>query len=216
MDALLLPSHTVTAGCIAYQVGTIMTTNSLNKPAALTRSAKINAAKQELNNETLLALAATTGKKADRANAADAALSIISKLLTGQAAGGNREQAVLVLRACMGLEAAAFDNAFARFSGSLSDVAALGIWAKPHQAALSMLTQREEDARKLGIWIDAQARFEREGKALRKAADAANADKVAARAKAFLDTVAPYIDRAQAKLAEIAARKAAQAETAEA
>jgi uncharacterized FlgJ-related protein len=48
------------------------------------------------------------------------------------------------------------------------------------------------------------------------AADAANADKVAQRAKAFLDTVAPYIERAQAKLAEIAARKAAQAETAEA
>jgi hypothetical protein len=130
-----------------------MTTNSLNKPAALTRSAKINAAKQELNNETLLALAATTGKKADRANAADAAMSIIAKLLTGQAAGGNREQAVLVLRACMGLEAAAFDNAFAHFSGSLSDVASLGIWAKPHQAALTLLTQREEAARKLGVWI---------------------------------------------------------------
>lgn len=189
-----------------------MTTNSLNKPIPLTRSAKINAAKRELSNDNLLALAAVTGKKADRANASDAALSIVAKLLTGQAAGGNRKQAVMVLRACMGLEQACFDNAWEHFSGSLSDVAALGIWARPHQAALSLLTHREEAARKLGVWIDSQARFEREGKALRKAADAANADKVAAKAAAFISSVAPYIERAQARLDEIAARKASQAE----
>ena len=188
-----------------------MTTNSLNKPIPLTRSQKLNAAKQELNNETLLALAAATGKKADRANAADAAMSIIAKLLTGQAAGGNREQAVIVLRACMGLEQACFDNAFAHFSGSLSDVASLGMWAKPHQAALSLLTHREEAARKLGVFIDAAARFEREGKALRRAADAESAEKTAAKAKAFLETVAPYIERAQKRVEEIAAREAVEA-----
>jgi Flp pilus assembly protein TadD len=167
----------------------------------LTRSQKITAAKTEsLTGEQKMALAAITGKKGDRAVAANDAMQVVTKLLTGQAAGGNRAGAVLVLRACMGLEQGCFDSAFDTFKGSLNDTASLSQWRKPFIAALTILAQREESARQIGVWAEASSRFEKERKALEKARDAKNAPKVAEKAAAFVDRITPLIERAEERL----------------
>ena len=168
----------------------------------LTRSQQIKANKANtLDDSTKLAVAALTGRKMDREVARDAALSQVVKLLTGQAAGGNREAAVLALRACMGLEGAPFDTAFATFKGSLTDVANLAKWQRPFTAARACLAEREAAARALNIWAEAAPRFERERKLIDRAADAKNAEKVEAKAAAFLESVAEYVERAAEKLA---------------
>ena len=172
----------------------------------LTRSQQIKDRKvNTLDDSTKLAVAAITGRKMDREVARDAALGQVAKLLTGQAAGGNREAAVLALRACMGLEGAPFDAAFTSFKGSLTDVAGLAQWAKPFTAARRCLAEREAAARALNIWAEAAPRFERERKLIDRAADAKNAEKVEAKAATFLESVAEYVDRASAKLAAQAA-----------
>ena len=172
----------------------------------LTRSQQIKANKvSTLDDASKMAVAALTGRKMDREVARDAALSQVVKLLTGQAAGGNREAAVLALRACMGLEGAPFDAAFSTFKGSLTDVANLAKWQRPFTAARACLAEREAAARALNIWAEAAPRFERERKLIDRAADAKNADKVEAKAAAFLQSVAEYVDRASAKLAAKAA-----------
>ena len=172
----------------------------------LTRSQQIKANKANaLDDRTKLAVAALTGRKMDREVARDAALSQVVKLLTGQAAGGNREAAVLALRACMGLEGAPFDAAFANFKGSLTDVANLAKWQRPFTAARACLAEREAAARALNIWAEAAPRFERERKLIDRAADAKNAEKVEAKAAAFLESVAEYVERAAEKLAAKAA-----------
>lgn len=177
--------------------------------ATLTRTQKIREAKVGMSDESKLATAAITGKKMDREVASDAAMKIVSKLLTGQAAGGNREESVLVLRACLGLEQGVFDSAFAQFKGSLTDVASLGKWAKPFSHATMTLNEREESARKIGLWGEVAVKVEKERKALEKARDAKNAPKLEQKAAAFLNTIRPFIDRAEEKLAQ-SARRAAQ------
>ena len=167
----------------------------------LTRAQKIIAAKTEnLSDTEKMAVASVTGKKGDRAVAADAAMAVITKLLTGQAAGGNRAGAVLVLRACMGLEQGCFDSAFETFKGSLHDTASLGQWRKPFLASLTILAQREESARQIGVWAEASSRFDKERKALEKARDAKNATKVAEKAAAFVDRITALIERAEERL----------------
>lgn len=172
----------------------------------LTRSQQLKINKvNTLDDASKLAVAALTGRKMDREVARDAALGQVVKLLTGQAAGGNREAAVLTLRACMGLEGAPFDAAFAAFRGSLTDVAGLAQWAKPFTAARRCLAEREAAARAMNIWAEAAPRFERERKLIDRAADAKNAEKVEAKAAAFIQSVAEYVDRAAEKLAVKAA-----------
>ena len=172
----------------------------------LTRSQQIKANKvSTLDDASKMAVAALTGRKMDREVARDAALSQVVKLLTGQAAGGNREAAVLALRACMGLEGAPFDAAFSTFKGSLTDVANLAKWQRPFTAARACLAEREAAARALNIWAEAAPRFERERKLIDRAADAKNAEKVEAKATAFLQSVADYVDRAAEKRAAKAA-----------
>ena len=189
-----------------------MTTNSLNNPPKITRTQALKAEKaQKLGAHDLLAVASLTGKKSDRENAKDVALGIVAKLLTGQAAGGNREAAVLALRACMGLEQAVFDSAWKGFSGSLADVAALGQWARPFLAARSILAQREEAARKAGLWAENAHKFDKERTSLDRAEGAKGAPKLAEKCRAFVTDIAPYIERAAEKLAA----RVAVAETAE-
>lgn len=167
----------------------------------ITRSQKIIAAKTETLTDTeKMAVASVTGKKGDRAVAADAAMAVITKLLTGQAAGGNRAGAVLVLRACMGLEQGCFDSAFETFKGSLADTASLSQWRKPFLAGLTILAQREESARQIGVWAEASSRFDKERKSLEKARDAKNAPKVAEKAAAFVDRITALIERAEERL----------------
>lgn len=177
----------------------------------LTRTQFLKNEKQEnLTGTGLMAVAALTGRKADRELARDHALGEVTKLLTGQAAGGNRKGAVLALRACMGLEGAVYDSMFEHFKGSLSDVAALGMLADPVAAARVQIDSREAAAREIGVLGEVQGRFEKERKALTKARDAAGYPKLCQKVQAFLADVAPLIQRAQEKLAE----KARQAETA--
>lgn len=180
----------------------------------LTRTQKINASKTaELTSEQKMAVAAITGKKGDRAVAADDALQVVSKLLTGQAAGGNRAGAVLVFRACLGLEQGCFDSAFETFKGSLNETASLGQWRKPFSAAITILNSREEAARKIGVWAEASVRFDKERKALDKAREAKNAPKIEEKAALFLDRIQPLIDRAEEKARQAAQRAAEAPET---
>lgn len=158
--------------------------------------------RENWSDKDAMAVAALTGRKADREIARDAAMAQVTKLLTGQAGGTNRKGAILALRAVAGLEATAYDGLFEHFTGSLSDVAALGGLADPCRMARRILADREQAARNLGVWSDASPRFEREEKALTRAAGAAGYTKTCEKVRAFVEAIRPHIERATAKLAE--------------
>lgn len=169
--------------------------------------------RENWSDKDAMAVAALTGRKADREIARDAAMIQVTKLLTGQAGGTNRKGAILALRAVAGLEATAYDGLFEHFTGSLSDVAALEGLADPCRMARRVLAEREQAARQLGIWSDAYSGFEREEKAITRAAGATSYHKVCEKARAFVEAIRPHIERAAAKLAE-KAQEALQADVA--
>lgn len=175
---------------------------------------RINDKRENWTDKDAMAVAALTGRKADREIARDAAMTQVSKLLTGQAGGTNRKGAILALRAVAGLEAAAYDGLFEHFTGSLSDVAALEGLADPCRMARRVLAEREQAARNLGFWSDAVGRFEREEKAITRAAGAVSYAKTCEKVRAFLEAIRPHIERAAAKLAEKAQEAAQEAVTA--
>lgn len=186
-----------------------MTVTKLTKTQQRTQDKREN-----WSDKDAMAVAALTGRKADREIARDAAMAQVTKLLTGQAGGTNRKGAILALRAVAGLEAPAYDGLFEHFTGSLSDVAALEGLADPCRMARRVLAEREQAARNLGIWSDASARFEREEKAITRAAGAVSYAKTCEKVRAFLEAVRPHIERATAKLAERAQEAAQEAVTA--
>lgn len=175
---------------------------------------RIDDKRENWTDKDAMAVAALTGRKADREIARDAAMAQVTKLLTGQAGGTNRKGAILALRAVAGLEATAYDGLFEHFTGSLSDVAALEGLADPCRMARRVLAEREQAARNLGIWSDASARFEREEKAITRAAGARSYPETCKKVRGFVEAIRPHIERAADKLAEKAQEAAQEAVTA--
>jgi hypothetical protein len=140
------------------------------------------------------------GGKENKAVAAVAQTAAFRALLNGQAQD-RPESTRTLLRAYLGLEGAAFDDAFSTFRGTLEDVAGMGAMATPHQWAAGICRARALRAVELKQDADMLKAVAAAVK-LEKAAQAPSAAKLADKVARKLAALADNIEKAQRRLAD--------------